>query len=106
MAQAASTGSIGTKRRSWEGQEVKDGTIQVERQGKGVLRGLTLGTVQSLDGNQVGKGGRELGVGVLLGDKDIWRGSKHADHVTTELWVSNLFSRPGKEGMSGPSWSA
>lgn len=74
--------------------------------GKGVLRGLTLGTVQSLDGNQVGKGARELGVGGLLGDKDISRGPEHADHVTTELWVSDLLSRPGKEGMSGPPWSA
>lgn len=87
-------------------REVKDGTIQVERQGKGSSEALTLGTVQSLDGNQVGKGARELGVGVLLGDKDILRGPEHVDHVTTELWVSDLLSRPGKKGCLGPPWSA
>lgn len=31
---------------------------------------------------------------------------KHVDYVTTKLWVSDLLSRPGKEGMSGPPWSA
>lgn len=51
----------------------------------------------------MGKGARELGVRVLLGDKDISRGPEHVDHVkSTELWVSDLLSRPGKEGMSGP----
>lgn len=37
--------------------------------GKGVRRGLILGTVQSLDENQVGKVGGELGAGVLLGER-------------------------------------
>lgn len=50
----------------------------------------------------------ELGAGALLGERwghleggvRCW--SRHGDHVTARLGVSNLLSRPGKEGVPRP----